>query len=162
MSIISSMPKCWNRAVKIVLKSTGAILTAFMLVLAAALAYSTSKGYTTWWFSSNGLVAVDGVRSGYMHRNGEHSAVIITRTDSHVKQSYLVGIEGKRVIHCGEWHAPRFPAFPIGDVNTPCLGVNGWGLPAADNPVSSTLIARPGFVEFHTQKGRTVTASWHQ
>jgi hypothetical protein len=156
------MPKRWNRAVKAGLKSAGVIVAAFALVFAAGLTYSTTKGYTTWWFSLKGLVAVDGVRGGYMHRNREHSAVMITRTDSHVRQSYLVGIGGKHVIHCGEWHAPRFPAFPIGDVNPPCLFPNGCGSPGADNPVSSTLIARPGFVEFLTEKGSRVTASWNQ
>src|SRR5229473_1193821 len=75
--------------------------------------YSTARGYMTWWFWSRGSVAVDGVRSGYLHRNWEHSAVIITRTDSKASQSYLVWLPGKKsLIHCGEWHAPRLPAFP--------------------------------------------------
>jgi hypothetical protein len=137
------------------------MLFVFTLLLAAAFTYSTAHGYMTWWFSSNASVAVDGVRNGYLHRNWEQSGVIITRVDSHPSQSYLVGLSGKHVIHCGDWHAPRFPVFSIGDVNPPCsFFSNGSDMPIADDAVSSTLTARPGFVEFYTMTGRKVTASW--
>jgi hypothetical protein len=124
--------------------------------------YSTAHGYMTWWFRSSGTVAVDGVRSGFLHFNWAHSAVIITRTDLHPSQSYLVGLTGRKSpIHCGDWEAPRFPAFPIGDVNPPCsIFSNGSDLPIADNAVFSTVTARPGFVEFQTEHGKKVTASW--
>jgi hypothetical protein len=144
-----------------VLKLVGSLLFVFALLLAAAFTYSTAHGYMTWWFSSSAAVAIDGVRDGYLHRNWEHSAVIITRVDSHPRQSYLVGLSGKHVIHCGEWHAPRFPVFSIGDVNPPCsFFSNGSDVSMGDDAVSSTLTARSGFVEFYTVKGRKVTASW--
>jgi hypothetical protein len=38
--------------------------------------------------------------------------------------------------------------------------INGSDLPVADNAVLSTLTARPGFVEFQTEHGKRVTASW--
>ena len=102
-----------------------------------------------------------GSRRVYLHRNSENLGVIITRTDSSPHQSYLVGLTGKtRLTHCGDWYAPRFPAFPIGDVNPPCLLSGGSDKSKADDGVSSTLIARPGFVEFYTVQGRKVTASW--
>jgi hypothetical protein len=107
-------------------------------------------------------VAVNGVRSGYLHRNSAYSAVIITRTDLSPAQSYLVGLSDRRwLIHCGEWHAPHFVAFPIGDVNPPCsIFGNGSDMPKADNPESSTLTVRPDFVEFYTVQGKRITASW--
>jgi hypothetical protein len=82
--------------------------------------------------------------------------------DVHPSQSYLIWLgDKKHVTHCGEWQAPRFPAFPIGDVNPPCsVFTNSWGMVSADDAVSSTLAARPGFVEFQTVQGKKVTAFW--
>ena len=161
VSIICRMRSRPNRAATIVLKFIGRPLFLFVLLCAVSMTYSTARGYTTWWFSLRGLVAVDGVRGGYLHRNWDHSAVIITRTDLHPSQSYLVWLPGKRsLIHCGDWHAPRLPAFPIGDVNPPCLFGNGAALLVADNAVLSTLSAQPGSVEFQTETGKRVTASW--
>ncbi len=162
MVSIIGMTVHWNRFVKMVLGLAGLGLLAFALLLAMTLWYSTAHGYMTWWFSSGGQVAVDGVRRGFLHVNWEHSAVIITRTDLRPSQSYLVGVyDPNSLTHCGDWQAPRLPAFPIGDVNQPCsFFSNGSDLPAADNAVFSTLTARPGFVEFRTARGKEVTASW--
>jgi hypothetical protein len=151
----------WSRVAKVALRFAGLLLFIFAFLLAAALTYSTARGYMTWWLSSDGQVAVDGVRSGYLHRNWKHSAVIITRTDSHPPQSYLVGLNGKHMIHCGEWHAPRLLAFSIGDVNPPCsIFSNGGDLQNVDNADVSTLTVGRDFVEFHTRKGKKVTVTW--
>jgi hypothetical protein len=152
----------WNRVVKMMLRLVGLALFALALLFALGLWYSTAHGYLTWWFSSSSKVAVDGVRSGFLHVNRERSAVIITRTDLRPSQSYLVGLSGRKsLIHCGDWQAPRLPAFPIGDVNPPCsFFSNGLDVPVADNAVLSTLTARPGYVEFQTEHGKKVTASW--
>jgi hypothetical protein len=160
--LLSSMTVHWNRVVKMVLRLAGLGLFTFALLFAVGLWYSTAHGYMTWWFSSSSQVAVDSVRSGFLHVNREHSAVIITRTDLRPSQSYLVGLSGKKSLtHCGDWQAPRLPAFSIGDVNPPCsFFSNGSDLPVADNAVLSTLTARPGFVEFQTERGKKVTASW--
>jgi hypothetical protein len=158
MVSIIGMRVHWNRLVKGLLRRAGLGLFTFALLCAGGLWYSTSHGYMTWWFTSSSQVAVDGVRSGFLHVNWGRSAVIITRTDLRPSESYLVGLSGKKfVTHCGDWQAPRLPAFPIGDTNPPCLFVD---LPAADNAVSSTLTARQGFVEFQTEHGKRVTASW--
>jgi hypothetical protein len=138
------------------------VLAGFLVI---PLAYSTARGYTQWWLMSGGHVTVNGVRAGYMHTNWSHSAVMITRTDSSSKQSYLVRISGEEfvgpMVYCGDWHAPRVPAFPIGDVNPPCMGIlDGPDPPGADRPRTSTLIARPRFVEFSTAEGKKVTATW--
>ena len=115
-----------------------------------------------WYSWTSGPVTVDGTRHGYIHLNKRHSAAIITRTDSNPIQSYLVVLSARKwVINCGEWHAPRFPAFPIGDVNPPCsFFSNGADLPTADNPIEATLNAGPRSVEFRTMQGHKVSASW--
>jgi len=162
MVSIISMAVPWKRVVKMVLRLACVGLFLFALLLAIGLWYSTAHGYMTWWFSSRSQVFVDGVRSGFLHVNWGHSAVIITRTDLRPSQSYLVGLSGeKSLTHCGDWEAPRLPAFSIGDVNPPCsFFSNGSDLPVADNAVLSTLTTRPGFVEFKTEHGKKVTASW--
>jgi len=145
-----------------VLRLAGLGVFTFALLFAVSLWYSTAHGYMTWWFSCSGRVAVHGVPSGFLHVSREHSAVIVTRTDLRPSQSYLVGLTGRKSLtHCGDWQAPRLPAFSIGDVNPPCsFFSNGSDLPVADNAVLSTLRAPPGFVEFQTAHGKKVTASW--
>jgi hypothetical protein len=162
MVSIISMTVHWNRAVKVVLRLAGLGLGTFALLFAVGLWYSTAHGYMTWWFSSSSQLVVDGVRSGFLHVNRDHSGVIITRTDLRPSQSYLVGLSGKKSLtHCGNWQAPRLQAFPIGDVNPRCsFFSDGSDLPLADNAELSTLTARPGFVEFQTEHGKRVTASW--
>jgi hypothetical protein len=62
---------------------------------------------------------------------------------------------------CGNWTAPRFPAFPIGDVNPPC-----WTFPATEAPSPKSilpvrnLVAGPGSVEFTADDGSRIRASW--
>jgi hypothetical protein len=161
VSIINRMSTRGNRIAKTLLKLVGSLLLVFALLVAAGLTYSTEHGYMTWWFRSNASVSVNGVRSGYLHHNWERSAVIITRVDVHPRQSYLVGLSRKDVIHCGDWQAPQFPVFSLGDVNPPCsFFSSGSDAPMADDALPSTLTARPGFVEFYTVKGMKVTASW--
>jgi hypothetical protein len=142
----------------------GACVSLFVLAILVAilLTYSTSRGYTQWWLMSGGNVMINGVRGGYLHTNPSHSVVMITRTDLRRHQSYMVQFSGSRfMIYCGDWHAPRIPAFPIGDVNPPCMGfLDDPDPPDADRPLSSTLTARPGFVEFSTVKGKKVTVTW--
>jgi len=139
-----------------------ATLLVLALLVAVPLTYSTARGYTEWWLMSGGYVAVDGVRHGYLHRNWSRSAVIITRTDLEARQSYLIQLtRSKSWTYCGDWHAPRLPAFPIGDVNPPCMGFDNEGEhQGGDYPLSSTFSSRPGFVEFSTVRGKRVTVSW--
>jgi hypothetical protein len=162
MVSIITMAFNWNRVGRIGLRLALRGLIASALLLAVGLWYSTAHGYMTWYLRSRSHVVVNGIRSGFVHVNWEHSAVIITRTDLHPSQSYLVGLTGpKSLTHCGDWQAPRLPAFPIGDVNPPCSFFNkGTDSPIADDAVLSTLTARPGFVEFQTAHGKKVTVSF--
>ena len=81
---------------QLALKVVGLLLFAFALLVAAGLTDSTVHGYMGWWLWSSGSVAVDGSRHGYLHINEQHSAVIITRTDSNPPQSYLVDVSGRK------------------------------------------------------------------
>jgi hypothetical protein len=160
--LLLGMTVHWNQVVKMVLRLAGRGLFICALLFATGLWYPTAHGHMTWWFRSSSQVAVDGVRNGFLYVNWHHSAVIITRTDLRPSQSYLVRLSGgKSLTHCGDWKAPRLPAFTIGDVNPPCsFFSNGSDSPVADNAVLSTLATRPGFVEFQTERGKKVTASW--
>lgn len=131
-------------------------------LLALSVAYSTLHGYTTWWFWRRAVVTVDGKPAGYLHRPRNGPAVIITRTDTWPHQSYLVSVSGPRfLIHCGVWSAPRFLAFPIGDVNQPCSAFsNGADDPNADNAVFRTLVVQARSVEFTTNSGKRIKARW--
>ena len=136
-----------------------AIATAVVLL---PMAYSTWHGYTTWWFRSSGSVRVDGHTNGYLHRNRDRSAIMLTRTDGTRKQSYLVRTHGRGVIiHCGEWAAPQFPAFPIGDVNPPCsIFSSGDTDKGYDVAIGSTLSVTGNHVAFSTESGRRIEAHW--
>ncbi len=140
--------------------------TFFLLILfvAGLVTYSTARGYTDWWLTANGHVEVDGVSSGYLHEDWSHSSVLITRTDLKPHQSYLVHLSTtKSLAYCGDWHAPRMPLFPIGDLNPPCLGFDrddDAKTQRGDFPISSTLLVKDRLVEFSTMQGRKVTASW--
>jgi len=146
---------------KAVARIVGAALLILTLLVIAAIGYSTSRGYTTWWFRSSGYVAVDGVREGYLHTNWSHTVVIVTRSDTTPTQSYLVRISGsKLLIHCGDWQAPQRAVFSMGDVRFPCSVFNPTAGPRDDLPLPSTLSVRPSFVEFATVRGKKVTATW--
>lgn len=151
----------YNRAVRRAVKLFGRGLLAFLLLVILAVGYSTTQRHATWWRRvPNAAIAVNGIRAGYLHQNCTHSRVIITRTDLSPPQSYLVDISDRRwLIHCGDWHAPKFVIFPIGHVNAPC-SIFGNDSPRADHAEFSTLVVHPGFIEFSTVQGKHVTASW--
>ena len=136
-------------------------IAVLILLIAVSLAYSTAHGYMIWWIRSNGSVNVDGVTNGYLHKEWSGRAWIVTRTDLQVKQSYLVSLYGsKHVTYCGNWHAPRFPVFPFGDVNQPCLGLLSEAeILQADLPNSSTLSIEPSVIEFYTMRGKKMRVS---
>jgi len=146
-------------------KITLVSIVGLAMLLALLIAYSTASGYMMWWFPSRGSVRINGVTSGYLHKNWWGTAAIITRTDLKPSQSYLVGFDtsetSKSVIHCGDWHAPHFVVFPIGDVNPPCsFFFDDSQLQRADLPIPATLSIRPRVIEFSTMRGEKVTATW--
>ena len=68
-------------------KITWVSIFGLALLLALPIAYSTANGYMIWWFPSRGSVEVDGITSGYLHKNWRGTAAIITRTDLKPNQS---------------------------------------------------------------------------
>lgn len=143
-------------------KAASITVVVLVLLLALPVTYSTAKGYTTWWFSSKATVRINGASNGYLHRNWSGRAWIVTRTDLQPRQSYLVSLYGsKHVIDCGDWHAPRLPIYPFGDVNPPCLGLlTDSEIQRADLPHSSTLSVEPNMIEFTTMSGKNVSVTW--
>ena len=138
----------------------GLFLAGLMLIV-FAFGYSTTKGYTTWWFTvPRASVTVDGVPAGYLHRNSRHLGVMITRTDSSPPQSYLVGMSNHLVQPCGNWHAPYFVAFPIGDVSPPCWFLTEEERATSDDANPSTVVVTSQRMEFYTIRGKKIIASW--
>lgn len=149
-------------AVKVTLRTIGVLV----LLLAIPIAYLTVRGYTAWWFPSSGSVSVDEIKNGYLHTNWQNTAAVITRTDLKPNQSYLVVFDtsktSKSVTSCGDWHAPHYLIFPIGDVNPPCLGLvlDDLERQQSDLPLSSTLSIQTNRIEFSTIRGKKISASW--
>jgi hypothetical protein len=138
------------------------VLGLITVLIAVPLVYSTTKGYTIWWFGEAGNVTVDAAPNGFLHRSEKVNAIILTRTDTSPRQSYLIGLGKNRlVINCGGWSAPHFPIFAIGDVNPPCsVFTNDDNDSRSDRASNSTLFVRPNSVEFTTTSGKRIKASW--
>ena len=136
------------------------LLTGIFLLV--AIAYSTVKGYTVWYFRVSGSVTVDGRKtSGYMHANTRRNTLLVTRTDGSRLETYLVPAEGgKFIFDCGDWHPIRFLPIPMGELNPPCSGLNERQGSVIDPPVVSTVVRARRAVEFSTASGKSVKAEW--
>lgn len=132
-----------------------------ILLVAAAMLYSTQRGSMTWYFRVNGQVTVDGRRTtGYLHANTQKTALLLTRTDDATPETYLVPFEHNKLIwDCGKWHPIRFLPIAIGGLNPPC---SGFADPAKlhDPPLAATLVRAPRLVEFSTASGRRIKGEW--
>ena len=119
-------------------------LFAFALM---ALAYSTARGYTSWFFRVwHPVITVNGIRSeGWLQKTRDGNRIFLTEHSSGQSVTYdLVFTDSGNghVLSCGAWVAPRWPAILIGDVNPPCffLGYAGHGLTRGTNSVSFTTL----------------------
>jgi hypothetical protein len=120
------------------------------------LAYSTWKGYTSWFFRVwHPIITVNGINSeGWLHRTRNGNVIFLTEHSSGRSVTYdLVFAESGNgyVFNCGGWVASRWPVIAIGDVNPPCfdLGYAGNSLTRETNAVS-----------FTTLDGRKLQARW--
>jgi hypothetical protein len=122
--------------------------------------------YTAWYFVvPSARLTVDGrPEQGWLHRGSHAGNLFLTRRKGGNVESYLIMIprDGQgSVSSCGNWAAPRLPAFPIGDVNPPC-----WTIHAAEDPTpkftlpSRKLISGEHFVEFTADDGSRIRGSW--
>lgn len=145
---------------KTALRTLGWIILICILLTIIFTVYSTAKGYMTWYFRVDGTVEVNGERtSGYLHANTQRSVLLITRTDEHQPETYLVVITSpKSILDCGAWHPVRFLPTPIRDLNSTCSYTNPTTV--MDAPVPSSLIFSRRFVEFSTASGKKIKAEW--
>lgn len=142
--------------IKTSVKAMALIAISVLAFAFMALAYSTAKGYTSWFFRvRHPVITVDGIRSeGWLHktRNGDTFFFTEHSQGRSVTYDLVFTASGNRyVFSCGAWVAPRWPAIPVGDVNPPCffLGYAGRTLTKAANSVA-----------FTTLDGRKLQAHW--
>jgi hypothetical protein len=129
-----------------------------IFVVAGSFAYSTARGYTSWYFRVPlSEMTVDGkTASGWLHRGNEWQVLFVTRNDAMQPESYMIVIPQGAVSSCANWVASRLPAFPIGDVNPPCVIL---GRIAPEGPPRN-LVSGPNFVEFTADDYSRVKLSW--
>ncbi len=89
-----------------------------------AVCYAIFSPYYAWYFIvPNARLTVDGKpQQGLLHR-GNHGATLFLTRSSAKAESHMIWVPHDRqgmVSNCGRWTVPRFPAFPIGDLNPPC------------------------------------------
>ena len=145
----------------------GVILAVLLLgPLGTLIVYSALDPYFTWYFRDfHSQIIVDGKPSqGRVHRDHSGGSLFVTRTDVHEAMTYMIIIAPETRGHvwsCGDWVAPRFPIFGIGDVNPPCWIFSNPS-DAKPEPVHppSNLVTGSNFVEFTAYDGRRVRASW--
>jgi len=152
------------------LKLFGVVLLLAALLVTLVVVREAFWGHGTWYFIvPNARLTVDGRPSeGWLHvRTYDRGRVMfVTRRSDGKVESYLTTLEkGEKgyVWPCGDWTAPDFPFFPIGDVNPPCTFFTvAEEEPSQPKPkaVNRELRVGPGFVEFTADDGKRVRASW--
>ena len=79
---------------KKLIRALGVIVFLALLFAAASIAYSTGRGYISWYFRVTGQVVVNGHEtSGYVHANSEKTILLLTRTDDSRPETYLISLE---------------------------------------------------------------------
>ena len=152
----ATVTKLSKDRVKASVKTIAFIAISLFALVASAVAYSTSKGYTQWLFRArHAVVTVNGMRSeGWLHRTRSGNGVFLTEHSSGRNTTYDLVFTDRGngyVLSCGTWVAPRWPVIPVGDVNPPCflMGSAGHDLTRGTNSVS-----------FTTLDGRKLRADW--
>jgi hypothetical protein len=145
-----------KRALKIAASSA-------LVFVGVAVALSIFSPYTAWYFIvPTAHLTVDGRPvHGWLHRGSHAKVLFLTRQVKGKSESYMVGLRDSRprlVLSCGAWTAPRLPAFPVGDVNPPCLFASS----AADSPLlpDRNLLVGLDSVEFTADDGSRIKATW--
>ena len=152
----ATVPNLSKNRVKASVKAIAFIAISLFAFAAMALAYSTAKGYTSWFVRVwHPIITVNGIRSeGWLHRTRDGNGIFLTEHNSSRSVTYdLIFTDSGNgfVLSCGAWVAPRWPAIPVGDVSPPCsfLGYAGHSLTRGTNSVS-----------FTTLEGRKLQADW--
>ena len=139
---------------------------SILVLLGVLVSREVFFSYTVWYFVvPSARITVDGrLEQGWLHRGNHGKNLFLTRRKMGNVESYLILLPDNgqgNVSSCGNWTAPRFPAFPIGDVNPPC-----WTFHAADDPTprvnlpARKLASGERFVEFTADDGNRIRGSW--
>ncbi len=121
-------------------------------------------GYTAYFVMIPGAkVFVDGKpTTGWLHRGGRGQFLILTRSVSGRRESYLVSRPDEKGAHvqgCGDWAAPRFPVV-AGDINPPCSSLVGMNDESKVSAPKRALIFGERSVEFTADDGDRMKTSW--
>jgi hypothetical protein len=142
------------------------VAVSVLVLVGVVIIHEIISPYTPWYFVvPNARLTVDGEQAqGWLHRGNHRETLFLTRCDVTKAESYLIWVPHGghgAVWSCGNWTAPRFPVFPIGDVNPPCLTFTfGEGsTPKAILPARH-LVLGTDFVEFTADDGSRIKASW--
>jgi hypothetical protein len=142
-----------------------AVISVLVLV-GVVITLGVFSPYTAWYFIvPNARLTVDGRREqGWLHRGNHRETLFLTRGDKGKAESYMIWVPHDRqaiVWRCGNWAAPRFPAFPIGDVNPPCWTFSATEAPTPNPALPARKLAvGADFVEFIADDGSRIKASW--
>jgi hypothetical protein len=139
---------------------------SILVLFGILVARETSSPYTAWYFViPTARFTVDGRPvQGWLHQGNHERNLFLTRRKMGNVESYLIVLprDGQgSVSSCGNWTAPRLPAFPIGDLNPPC-----WTWQAAEdptprpNPQPRKIASGEHFVEFTADDGSRIRGSW--
>jgi hypothetical protein len=150
------------------LKALAGLVVAVMLLIAAMFAYTTVRGYTTWYFMvTDSRITVDGKpTNGRLHRMTFHrgTTYFLTRKGEGNVESYRVTRtdRGDRVSSCKGWTAPHWIVFPLNHQEMPCIV---WVAAeehhnVVEEPPPRNLQVGPNFLEFTADDGKRVRASW--
>jgi hypothetical protein len=145
------------------LKFAAISIVVLFVILVAREIFS---GYTVWYFIvPSAQVMVDGrLERGWLHRGNHGENLFLSRSKGKNVESYLIMLPRDRkgsVSSCGNWTAPKFPAFPVGDLNPPC-----WTFYAAEDPTprvnlpARELVSGEHFVEFTADDGSRIKGLW--
>jgi hypothetical protein len=152
-----------NTKVRSILKIAAILI---LVLFGIVVTHEIFSPYTAWYFVvPKTRLTVDGrPEQGRLHRGNHGETLFLTRREKGKEESYMIWIPRDRqgiVASCGHWTAPRFPVFPIGDVNPPCwtFFFSGGPTPKPTLP-GRNLAAGIDFVEFTADDGRRLKISW--
>jgi hypothetical protein len=139
---------------------------SFLVLLGVVVVHGMFSPYTSWYFVvPNARLTVDGRKvKGWLHRGNHRETLFLTRRENGKAESYLIWAPRDRkgmVWNCGDWTAPRFPTFPIGDLNPPCSIFSASNAPASKSSLPARdLVVGTSFVEFAADDGSRIKVSW--
>lgn len=145
-----------------VLRTLGWIAFAALVLAASGVVYSTVTGRLVWYFRVDGVVTIDGQKSGgYLHTNTQRTILLITRTDGSRPETYLVIVQGRNTVKdCGDWHPVRLLPFAVGNANPLCAVATVNPGNVFDRPLNASAVTGRRSIEFATASGKKVKAEW--